>query len=144
MKQRAAPPTRLVRRASRYQQPISTGSAALPTRPIVTTEPLRTHQRPHPILYFGIGMLIILVLYVLWNALVIPWWQGVQDQWEAGQGRITRFEANVGHGGVSTFLAFVLDNQVIVVEVPEGDMRKANYYRTGELTGTTGNPIITL
>src|SRR5215469_8147303 len=115
----------------------------LPTRSL-DTERLRSRRHPHPVLYFGIGMLIILILYVLWSALVIPWWQGVQDQWQAGQGRITRFEADVGHGGVSTFLAFVLDNQVIIVEVPRGEMAHAKYYRTGELSGTTGNPIVTL
>lgn len=131
------------RRASLAQPPQPTYVTNLPTRSL-DTEPLRTRGRTHFLVYFGIGMLLVLVLYVLWNALVIPWWQGIEDQWQAGTGRITRFEANVGHGGVSTFFAFVLDNQVIIVEVPGGDMGKANYYRTGELTGTTGNPIVTL
>ena len=86
-----------------------------------------------------------LALYILWNALVIPWWQNVEDQWQYGTSRITRMEADVGHGGTSTFLAFVLGRQVIIIEAPEGSMEHAKYYRTGNLTGSYSQPpVITL
>ncbi len=87
-------------------------------------------------------MLCFLSLYILWNALVIPWWQGIEDQWQFGTSRITRMDADVGHGGVSTFLAFVLGRQVIIIEAPQGSMEHAKYYRTGTLTGDFSQPPV--
>ncbi len=90
-------------------------------------------------------MLCFLVLYIVWNAFVLPWWQGVEDQWQYGQGRITRMDADVGHGGTSTFLAFVLNRQVIIIEAPNESMEHAKYYKTATLVGTYSTPpVITL
>ena len=112
-----------------------------PTRSL-DTEPLRTPNRPHFLTFVGIGMLCFLSLYILWNMLVIPWWQGVEDQWQYGQGRITRFEADVGHGGVSTFIAFVMSRQVIIIEAPNQSMEHAKYYRTATLMGNFSQPPV--
>ena len=129
------------RRASLTQPRQPTYVTGVPTRPI-DTEPLRPHHSSHFLVFVGMGMLCFLVLYILWNAFVIPWWQGVEDQWQYGQGRITRFEADVGHGGVSTFLAFILNKQVIIIEAPNGNMEHAKYYRTGTLVGSYSQPPV--
>ena len=121
--------------------PTADGTENFPTRPI-NTEPLRIRRRAHFLVFVGIGMLCFLSLYIVWNALVIPWWQGVEDQWQYGQGRITRFEADVGHGGVSTFLAFVLNRQVIIIEAPNGGMEHATYYKTGTLMSSFSQPPV--
>lgn len=105
-------------------------------------EPQRRHH--HFFRWFMVGVIIVFVAMFLINWIVLPWVAGVEDQWQAGGGRITRFEADVGHCGVSTFICFVEDMQVIVIEVPGGDMARAKYYITGELTGTTGNPIVSV
>jgi len=132
------------RRASLIQPQQPTYVTDVQTRPI-DTEPLRPHHSPHFLVFVGIGMLCFLVLYILCNAFVIPWWQGIEDQWQYGQGRITRFEADVGHGGVSTFLAFVLNKQVIIIEAPNDSIEHAKYYRTGTLVGSYSQPpVITL
>ncbi len=106
------------------------------------TEPLRTHNRLHFLVFVGIGMLCFLSLYILWNALVIPFWQGVEDQWQYGTSRITRMEADVGHDGTSTFLAFVLNRQVIIIEAPQGSMEHSKYYKTANLTGSYSQPPV--
>ncbi len=137
--QTAAQPIK--RRASLNRPPQPNYVTDLPTRSL-DTEPLTARQRPHFLVFAGIGMLCFLVLYVLWNALVIPWWQGVEDQWQYGTGRITRLDADVGHGGTSTFFAFVLNEQVIIIEAPGQGMEHAKYYNTGALTGTFSQPPV--
>jgi hypothetical protein len=132
------------RRASLNRPPQPSYVTDLPTRSL-DTEPLSTRQRPHFLVFVGTGMLCFLVLYVLWNALVIPWWQGIEDQWQYGTARITRLDADVGHGGTSTFFAFVLNEQVIIIEAPNQNMEHAKYYRTGTLTGNySTTPVISL
>ena len=127
------------RRASLNQPPQPSYVTDLPTRSI-DTEPLRIRHSPHFLVFVGIGMLCFLALYILWNAFVIPWWQNVEDQWQYGTSRITRIEADVGHGGKSTFLAFVLNRQVIIIEAPGQSMEHSKYYRTGTLTGDFSQP----
>ena len=129
------------RRASLNQPPQPAYVTDRPTRSL-DTEPLSPRYRPHFLVFVGIGMLSFLALYALWNALVIPFWQGIEDQWQYGQGRITRFEADVGHGGTSTFFAFVLSDRVIVIETPGGSMEKAKYYNTAALTGNFSQPPV--
>jgi hypothetical protein len=141
-RQTAAQPIK--RRASLNRPPQPSYVTDLPTRSL-DTEPLSTRRSPHFLVFVGTGMLCFLALYVLWSALVIPWWQGIEDQWQYGQSRITRLDADVGHGGTSTFFAFVLNEQVIIIEAPGQGMEHAKYYNTGALTGTFSQPpVITL
>jgi hypothetical protein len=91
------------------------------------------------------GMLLGLALIAVWYVVGIPAWQNYQDQLHYGDARITRLDADVGHGGVSTFLAFVLNRQVIIIEAPNQNMEHAKYYRTGTLVGRFSTPpVITL
>jgi len=48
---------------------------------------------------------------------VLPWWHGVQVQWHYGDGRVSVIGADVGHGGVSRFIAFDNDGEIVIVEV---------------------------
>jgi len=132
------------RRASLNQPQQPTYVTDRPTREL-DTEPLRTRHSTHFLVFVGIGMMCFLTLYILWNALVIPWWQGIEDQWQYGTSRIARMDADVGHGGTSTFLAFVLSRQVIIIEAPGESMEHAKYYKTANLTGSYSQPpVITL
>ncbi len=75
----------------------------------------------------------------------MPWWAGVSDQWQYGNARISRFTADVGHGGTSTFIAFDLDGSVIIIEMPGGSINDAKLYRTGNLIGENADHrIVTL
>lgn len=37
------------------------------------------------------SMAVTLCVILIWIRLVIPWWQGIQDQWNDGDSRITQF-----------------------------------------------------
>ncbi len=85
--------------------------------------------------YFLLGAGIVIVGLIFWSWIVVPWWANVNDQWHYGDARITRFTADVGHGGMSTFIAFDLDGSVIIIEMPGGSIAEAKLYRTGNLIG---------
>jgi hypothetical protein len=51
------------------------------------------------------GVFPLLGLYTGYRQWVAPTWTSLQAQWHTGDGRITQLDANVGHGGVSHFLA---------------------------------------
>ena len=89
--------------------------------------------------YFLLGVTIVLVGLILWSWIMLPWWAGVSDQWRYGDARITRFRADVGHGGTSTFIAFDLDGSVMIIEMPGGSIAEARLYRTANLIGTDAN-----
>src|SRR6266478_6531490 len=95
--------------------------------------------------YFLLGAGIVLVGLIFWSWIVVPWWAGVSDQWHYGDARISRFTADVGHGGTSTFIAFDLDGSVMIIEMPGGSIAEARLYRTANLIGTDANRrIVTL
>src|SRR6266446_10316524 len=95
--------------------------------------------------YFLLGVALVLVGLILWSWIMLPWWAGVNDQWRYGDARITRFRADVGHGGTSTFIAFDLDGSVMIIEMPGGSINDAKLYRTGNLIGANANHrIVTL
>ena len=95
--------------------------------------------------YFLLGVAIVLVGLIFWSWIVVPWWANVNDQWQYGNARITRFTADVGHGGTSTFIAFDLDGSVIIIEMPGGSINDAKLYRTGNLIGENADHrIVTL
>src|SRR5258707_484755 len=82
------------------------------SRPIPMLSPADGEDQPRPrrrltrgqvlicagILLFSIGM-------TLWFQVVVPWWTGVQDQWNYGPAHITTLDADVQHGGISHFIA---------------------------------------
>ncbi len=106
--------------------------------PEPTTEQLIFVEQKHKrslVPYFFLGVAIVLVGLILWSRIVLPWWANVNDQWHYGDARITRFTADVGHGGASTFIAFDLDGSIIIIEMPDGSIAEAKLYRTGNLIG---------
>src|SRR6266446_2554312 len=103
------------------------------------------NRLPSLVPYFLLGMTIVLVGLILWRWIVLPWWAGVSDQWRYGDARITRFRADVGHGGTSTFIAFDLDGSVMIIEMPGGNIAEAKLYRTANLIGADADHrIVTL
>ncbi len=75
-------------------------------------------KRPRNLLTpFGVGMLLVVIVFILWNMVVVPWWHGLEVQWHYGDERVSVFGADVGHGGVSRFIAFEDGEEIVVVEV---------------------------
>src|SRR5213593_3238483 len=74
-------------------------------------------RQPHFLFPVGIGMCIFVILLMLWNMVLVPWWHGIQVQWHYGDNHVSLMGANVGHGGMSRFIAFSDENEIVVVEV---------------------------
>jgi hypothetical protein len=81
---------------------------------------------------FGIGMYIVVLVVLVWNMVVVPWWHGLELQWHYGDNQVSVMGADVGHGGTSRFICFDSDNDIVVVEVVA---KKYNVYiiPTGKL-----------
>ena len=93
----------------------------------------------HWLVLFGVGMVVMLVLWVL-GSLALAW---VQTKWEDltyGYPRTFQCDAVVGHGGDSParpshFIALNLHRQVQVVEEPAGGPAQARVYVVLTLVG---------
>ena len=86
----------------------------------------------------GIGMLFMLALVVVGNA-VISWWTIHQDDAMYGRPRTFQIDAVVGHNdsadNPSHFEAINLNRHIIVIELPGGDSSKARIYNITTLFG---------
>ena len=131
-------------RTGRQQQKLADIPARQETEPLPEQERERFHLG-HFLTQFGIGMLIVIVAIAIWNMVIVPKWQEYQDQLHYGDGRISKLDADVGHGGISTFLAFDLGRQITIIELPGGEIDHSRMYRTGSLIGADSeHRVITL
>src|SRR5439155_1214941 len=70
----------------------------------------------HYLFWVGLGMLVCLSIWMGISLVVLPWWHGLQVQWHYGDNRVSVFGADVGHGGVSRFIAFEDGEEIVIVE----------------------------
>ncbi len=90
-------------------------------------------------------MLLTLGVIAVWNMVVFPSWQNYQDQLHYGDARISSLDADVGHGGISTFIAFDLNSQITIIEIPGGNNDQSRMYKASSLIGADRkHKIITL
>src|SRR5258708_20285330 len=66
---------------------------------------------------FTIGMLIVYAVMALWVFVGERFINKLIIQWHYGDRRVSLFGADVGHGGVSRFIAFEDESEIVVVEV---------------------------
>jgi hypothetical protein len=116
------------------------------TAPALPSEQIEQHQTAdlqrrrghvHWMLLVGVGMLAMLALWVLGQALV-SWWNTTQDDWHYGSPRTFQIDARVGHNDASTpshFIALNLNGHVIIIEFPGGDPTRAKDYIGPTLLG---------
>jgi len=104
-------------------------------------------HRFHPLAWIGI-FCIFLVLGWFGLSAVTTWYQGVQNDWTYGQQRHFEINAVVGHGDSQTnpshFTAENNNGQIIVIELPGGNVSKAKIYQIETVPGNTGNPPVKL
>jgi hypothetical protein len=95
--------------------------------------------------YFIVGALVVLAALALWQMVVLPFITGVEDQWHYGDSRVAVLYANVGHQGISTFLAWDDNGQVMVVEIPSSTSIPPRQYHLASVLGDgSTHKIITL
>jgi hypothetical protein len=107
----------------------------------------RQGVRLHPLAWFGMfGVFLVLGWFGL--NVVTNWYQGVQNDWTYGQQRHFEINAVVGHSDSLTnpshFTAENNDGQIIVIELPGGNVSKAKIYQIETVPGNTGNPPVKL
>jgi hypothetical protein len=118
-----------------------------PRRSRITTEdytaaalpPGQAQRRSHAhwLLFVGVGMIVMLALWVLGN-LAVNWWNVTQDDWHYGRPRTFQIDARVGHNDDVTpshFIAMNLNRHIIIIEFPGGDPTKAKDYLGPSLFG---------
>ncbi|WP_322488351.1 hypothetical protein [Chloroflexus sp.] len=104
---------------------------AVTSREIRSPRRMSTMAVPAPALgttaYIVAGLLAMLALYVLVSA-VISWGQVVVDDWRYGRPRTFHLTADVGRAeetvGPTRLIAMNLDRQVLILEIPGGDVSK--------------------
>ncbi len=107
----------------------------------------RLGRRLHPLAWLGIfGIFLVLGWFGL-NAFT-TWYQGVQDDLTYGTQRHFEINAVVGHNDSpqhpSHFTAENNNGQMIVIELPGGDVTKAKIYQIETVPGNAGNPPVKL
>lgn len=98
----------------------------------------RPRLRTHPLLFLGLGMLAMLVLWTLLTA-GLNWWNDTMDYLHYGYPRTFQTEAVVGHGdsasNPSHYLAINLHGKIEIIEFPGQDASHARIYLGPQLFG---------
>lgn len=84
------------------------------------------------------GVLLLIGLYTGYQQWIAPAWGDLQAQWHTGDGRIVQLDANVGHGGVSHFIAQYYDGRIVVIEMPLNNPAHITTYTLLALTANNG------
>jgi hypothetical protein len=107
--------------------------------PQVNTEPVFTLPKRDYKPLIVVGMLVVAVVIFVFQAVVIPWWQSVTDQWQYGNSKISTLEVVVGHQDSkqhpTCILSFDLNGRVEVIEFPGGNAENANSYPGATIYG---------
>jgi hypothetical protein len=99
----------------------------------------------HPLVWIGLFMTMLLLGWI-GLSFITSWYQGVQNDWTFGKQRHFEINAVVGHGDSQTnpsnFTAENNNGQIIVIEVPGGNVSKAKIYQIETVPGNVGNPPV--
>src|SRR5579875_1031363 len=104
----------------------------------------QTRWQPHPLLYLGVGMLTMLLLWVVLSA-AVGWAITTLDTLHYGYPRTFQTDARVGHneqaGQPSHFIAINLKGRIEVIELPGGDASHARIYLGPQLYGPNNDLV---
>jgi hypothetical protein len=105
------------------------------------------HRRMHPFVWLGVFIIFLTLGWFGLNA-VTSWYQSVQNDWTYGRERHFEIDAVVGHNDSQTnpshFTAENNNGQIIVIELPGGNVTKAKIYQIETVPGNAGNPPVRL
>ena len=91
------------------------------------------------------GAALFLGFYLLLSQIVLPFVVDTTAHWDYGAARISHYDLDVGHGGVSHFITEYYRNQAIVIEMPLRDPDHSRIYALAEsLAGSDSQRVVTL
>lgn len=121
-------------------RPIRTIARPLPTtpRPKLMLRKSKTVRQAHPLLYLGVGMIAMLLLWTVLSS-VFGWFITTIDDLRYGRPRTYQTDVFVGHseqsGVASHFIAINLNRHIEIIELPGGDATHAKIYLGPQLFG---------
>ena len=121
----------------RRSQPAARPSSVTPRPKPLVQKTKATHQA-HPLLYLGIGMLSMVVLWTILSG-VIHWANVTLDDLRYGRPRTAQYDIVVGHNdsaaNPSHLIVINLNRRIEVIEFPGGDPSHAHIYMGQQLYG---------
>lgn len=128
----------VIQRPQRAHRPPDTTQRHTESVPKVKAKRQRRGFRAHPLLYLGLGMIVMLLLWIGGSSLVA--WIGFQhDTIVYGTPRTYQFDAVVGHNDSPTnpthFILVNLNRHIEIIELPGGDASHARIYNGPVLFG---------
>ncbi len=121
-------------------RPMRTAVRPVPTtpRPKLLLRKSKVSRQAHPLLYLGIGMIAMLLLWTVLSS-VFGWFATTVDDIRYGRPRTYQTDAFVGHaeqgGTPSHFIAINLNRRIEIIELPGGDATHAKIYLGPQLFG---------
>jgi hypothetical protein len=129
------PGTVIQRRRSAQTQ---TGYGERDTEDAPAVKSKRARRSQHWLLYLGIGMVVMLALWLLLQ-MAVSWWQLHNDDVNYGRPRTYQFDAVFGRSDSAvnpTHIIIVnLNRHIIIIELPGGDASHARIYSGPTLFG---------
>lgn len=120
-----------------------TGSS--PSRPPQKTTTIqppsgqRSRRKAHPLLFLGLGMMAMLILWQILTA-GLNWWTNTMDYMHYGYPRTSQVDAVVGHNDSTShpshFIATNLHGHIEIIEFPGGDGAHARVFPGPQLFGS--------
>lgn len=122
-------------------RPMRKVSRPVPTtpRPKLVLRKSKVARQAHPLLYLGVGMIVMLLLWTMLSS-VFGWFATTVDDIRYGRPRTYQTDFFVGHseqsGTPSHFIAINLNRHIEIIELPGGDATHAKIYLGPQLYGT--------
>src|SRR5713226_3403973 len=129
------------RRSAQHVPPAQTARGTQHRTEDVPVAPIRRTRsgfRAHPVLWLGVGILLMFAAWTGAQALG-AWWMLHQADATYGRPRIAQYDVVVGHNDSPThqthLIAMNLHARVVIIEIPGGDSAKAKIYPGPQLYG---------
>ena len=101
--------------------------------------------RGKPVLVILLGAFLALAILLFLQQVAIPWGNSIKDQWNYGDAHVTQLDADVGHGGVSHFLAEYYQGNIVIIEISLSNPNNTHVYTlSGVWDSGTNTPVILL
>lgn len=111
-----------------------------------TTEPVlpKRKRSSKPFFFMAAGVVMVFGTMLFWQQIVTPWWTGIQNQWNYGSGRITQLDADVGHGGMSHFIAQYSKGEIVIIELLYANPNNYHIYTLSGMLSSEKKPVVLL